>query len=83
MAAGGKSVHQAVWSASPIVSWSFHSLAHSDLLLSLLVPMIKSGASNRRLKAAYLDWLNDVPYPDPPEHRLPKPDDIRSLDMNP
>jgi sugar-specific transcriptional regulator TrmB len=71
LATGGQAVHQAVWSSSPIVSWAFHSLAHSELLLSVLVHQLESGASGEELRRTYRDWLARVPYPDAPKRQFP------------
>jgi len=62
----GEAVIQAVWTSSPVVSWSFQSCAQSDLLLSALLPLIESAASVDELRAEYRRWLDDVPYPDAP-----------------
>ena len=58
-----------MWSASPILSWAYHSCAYSDLLLSALILELESGASKEEALARYRRWIGEVPYPEPPaEH---------------
>lgn len=45
LAPGGETVHQAIWSASPILSWVFYSYAYSDQMLSTIANRIAGGAS--------------------------------------
>lgn len=51
LAPGGRSVHQAIWSASPILAWVFYSYACSDQVLSALMNKMAGGASLDELKA--------------------------------
>lgn len=45
----GKGLHQAVWTRSPYLVWSFHSALNAEILLSRLRVEIEKGASKRKL----------------------------------
>lgn len=45
----GKGLHQAIWTRSPYLVWSYHSALYAEILLSRLRAEIESGASKRKL----------------------------------
>jgi sugar-specific transcriptional regulator TrmB len=45
----GKGLHQAIWTRSPYLVWSYHSALYAEILLSRLRAEIESGASRRKL----------------------------------
>jgi sugar-specific transcriptional regulator TrmB len=45
----GRGLHQAVWTRSPYLVWSFHSALYAEILLSRLRVAIETGASKRKL----------------------------------
>jgi sugar-specific transcriptional regulator TrmB len=52
----GKGLHQAVWTRSPYLVWSFHSALYAEILLSRLRVEIARGASNRKLLQLVKDY---------------------------
>jgi sugar-specific transcriptional regulator TrmB len=71
LAPGGSSVHQAVWSASPILSWIYFSYAEADLRLSLLTKLVGGAASLEELRAARGQWAQSIaPEQMPAYHTL-------------
>jgi HTH-type transcriptional regulator, sugar sensing transcriptional regulator len=63
----GKTVQQAVWTPSPMMSWTIQSFAYSDVLLSSLIPMLEAGKSSEEVLKSYQSWLEHVPYPESPQ----------------
>lgn len=59
----GKGVHQAIWSASPIISWVFHTLADADISLAQLLPGIESGTDGEKLSQIYKEWQKEYRFP--------------------
>ena len=62
----GRDVHHAVWSASPTVSWVYHSCAYCDFLLSAILPDLGTKRASGRAYSIYERMIAEVPYPDVP-----------------
>lgn len=59
----GKGSHQAVWTKSPYLVWSYHSALYAEILLRRLRVEIENGASKRkvlRLVEDYHDRATDA-----------------------
>jgi sugar-specific transcriptional regulator TrmB len=69
LARGGETVHQARWSASPILSWAYFSYADSDFLLSALAPLLETNTSVEELRAVYRRWKERFPEGAEPGYR--------------
>lgn len=67
----GDGVHQAVWSASPFLSWSYFTFVQSDFLLSKLLPALKEASSVEEVRKEYEKWKKYYRYAqtDYPGHR--------------
>ncbi len=61
LAAGGREVHQARWSESPVLSWGDFSYAHSDFLLASLAPLLEEDRPLEELRTIYRDWQQRYP----------------------
>jgi HTH-type transcriptional regulator, sugar sensing transcriptional regulator len=69
LARGGEAVHQARWSASPILSWAYFSYADSDFLLSALAPLLETSCSVEELRSVYRRWKERFPEGAEPGYR--------------
>ena len=52
LAESGEEVHQAVWSASPYLSWIYHSAVGAEIRLAALMNILESGADPSEVKSA-------------------------------
>jgi sugar-specific transcriptional regulator TrmB len=66
----GKGLHQAVWTRSPYLVWSFHSALYAEILLSRLRVEIENGASQRRLLRLVKDYHGRIATDAPGYKRL-------------
>ncbi len=55
----GKEVHQAIWSASPILSYLHQYSLGSDIINSLIMNALHAGASSEEIMKAYNAWKID------------------------
>jgi sugar-specific transcriptional regulator TrmB len=58
----GDRVYQAVWSASPFLSWSYFTFVQSDFLLSKILPALKESASVEEVRQVYEKWKKYYRY---------------------
>jgi sugar-specific transcriptional regulator TrmB len=56
----GKGLHQAVWTRSPYLVWSYHSALYAEILLSRLRVEIEDGASKRKLLRLVEDYQDRI-----------------------
>lgn len=56
----GKGVHQAVWTRSPYLVWSYHSALYAEILLNRLRVEIDNGASKRKLLRLVKDYQGRI-----------------------
>jgi len=66
----GKGLHQAVWTKSPYLVWSFHSALCAEILLSRLRVEIENGASKRKLLRLVEDYHDRIATDAPGYKRL-------------
>jgi hypothetical protein len=66
----GRGLHQAVWTRSPYLVWSFHSALYAEILLSRLRVEIENGASKRKLLRLVEDYHGRVATDSPGYKRL-------------
>ena len=66
----GKSLHQAVWTRSPYLVWSFHSAFYAEILLSRLRIEIQNGAGKRKLLRLVQDYHSRIATDAPGYQRL-------------
>jgi sugar-specific transcriptional regulator TrmB len=66
----GKGIHQAVWTRSPYLVWSFHSALYAEILLSRLRVEIENGAGKRRLLRLVKDYHSRIATDAPGYKRL-------------
>ena len=66
----GKGLHQAVWTRSPYLVWSFHSALYAEILLSRLRVEIENGASRRKLLRLMEDYHDRIATDAPGYKRL-------------
>jgi sugar-specific transcriptional regulator TrmB len=66
----GRGVHQAIWTRSPYLVWSYHSALYAEILLSRLRAEIESGASKRKLLRIMQEYHQRVAIDAPGYKRL-------------
>jgi HTH-type transcriptional regulator, sugar sensing transcriptional regulator len=66
----GKGLHQAIWTRSPYLVWSYHSALYAEILLSRLRAEIESGASKRKLLRIMQEYHQRVAIDAPGYKRL-------------
>jgi len=47
----GASVHQAIWSGSPYLAWTYHSALSSELILNILENLVEQGTGTKQLRS--------------------------------
>jgi hypothetical protein len=66
----GKGLHQAIWTRSPYLVWSFHSALYAEILFSRLRVEIENGASRRKLLRLIADYHDRIATDAPGYKRL-------------
>jgi sugar-specific transcriptional regulator TrmB len=66
----GKGLHQAIWTRSPYLVWSYHSALYAEILLSRLRTEIESGAGKRKLLRLIEDYHHRIAMDAPGYKRL-------------
>jgi hypothetical protein len=56
----GRGLHQAVWTRSPYLVWSYHSALYAEILLSRLHVEIENGAHKRKLLRLVEDYHDRI-----------------------
>jgi HTH-type transcriptional regulator, sugar sensing transcriptional regulator len=56
----GKGLHQAVWTRSPYLVWSYHSALYAEILLTRLRVEIEHGAGKRKLLRLVEDYRDRI-----------------------
>lgn len=56
----GEGLHQAVWTRSPYLVWSYHSALYAEIQLSRLRVEIENGASKRKLLRLVADYHDRI-----------------------
>jgi sugar-specific transcriptional regulator TrmB len=56
----GKGLHQAVWTRSPYLVWSYHSALYAEILLSRLRVEIENGSGKRKLLRLFEDYHDRI-----------------------
>jgi len=51
LAPDGASVHQAIWSGSPYLAWTYHSALSSELILNILENLVEQGTGTKQLRS--------------------------------
>jgi len=44
-------VHQAVWSGSPYLAWTYHSALSAELILNVMEELVEQGVTTERLRS--------------------------------
>jgi sugar-specific transcriptional regulator TrmB len=66
----GQGLHQAIWTKSPYLVWTYHSALYAEILLSRLREQIQSGAEHRKLLRLIADYHKDFALNAPGYKRL-------------
>lgn len=66
----GKGLHQAIWTKSPYLVWSYHSALYAEILLSRLRGEIENGVGKRKLVRLIDDYHNRIAMDAPGYKRL-------------
>lgn len=61
---GGQALHQAIWSASPFMSWSYYTFVFSDFMLSSTLEAIESATNLDEVRSAVAKWKTYYGYPE-------------------
>jgi hypothetical protein len=66
----GNGLHQAVWTKSPYLVWSYHSALYAEILLSRLRVEIENGSSKRKLLRLVEEYYDRIATDAPGYKRL-------------